>query len=183
MVKEIYVWTNNLVFRYLLKKKILRPNPPEQVRRLLSTQITADLSLHCSGEYNICLLVHADAKMLLLLSETSSNSFKNHGYIWSAISKYGIYFENSFLMDKCSCKRKQKGCFDIFKVCGIFCNFTSQFAKTILWSLFILPPLLGDRCVRYYWYFTAAFKVSKTLLYHLFQRSRIGITHLKPKLA
>lgn len=138
MVKEIYVWTNNLVFRYLLKKKILRPNPPEQVRRLLSTQITADLSLHFSGGYKICLLVHADAKILLLLSETSSNSFKNHGYIWSAISKYGIYFENSFLMDKCSCKRKQKGSFDIFKVCGIFCNFNSQFAKTILWSLFIL---------------------------------------------
>ena len=50
---------------------------------------------------------------------------------WSTVSKRGTHFDNSFLIDKCSCEIAYTLPYDIFKVSAISCNFNLRVSKTI----------------------------------------------------
>jgi len=99
------------------------------------------------------------------------------------VSKRGTHFEQSFLMDKCSCYMvihrllislwcQLSHVTSIYDRPKLFCGLFSCFLEQM--------PNLGSQSiigVR-----TAVFKISEPLLYYLFRRSRVRITFVKPLL-
>ena len=70
-----------------------------------------------------------------------------HCCSWSTVSKLSIYFEQSFLIDKCSSKMVNTLHSDIFNSSAISRNFNLRLAKTNLWSFWCFMgqlPNLGD---------------------------------------
>ena len=65
-----------------------------------------------------------------------------HSPDWSAVSKCGTHFEDSFLIDKYSFKMVHTLPFDIFNSSAISRNFNLQSAKTSLWSFLCFPGQL-----------------------------------------
>ena len=96
---------------------------------------------------------------------------------------YPAHFEQSFLILKCPCKMVNTLPSDIFKVSAISHNFNLLSAKTILWILFFWNNcrIWATRTFNIIGVCTAAFKISKPLLYHLSQWSS-RITLFKPLL-
>ena len=93
---------------------------------------------------------------------------------WSTVSKHGIHFEHSFLIDKCSCKIVNTLPSNIFNSSAITRNFN-------LWSW-------DNRQIWATWAFSiicvcmTAFKVSIPPLNCCFRWSRVWITLTKPLL-
>ena len=63
---------------------------------------------------------------------------------WSSVSKRGIYFEHSFLIDKCSWKMVNTLPSDIFNSSSISCNFNLRSAKTNLSSFLVFSGTTAD---------------------------------------
>ena len=99
---------------------------------------------------------------------------------WSNVSKRCTHLENSFLIDKCSCKIVNILPFDIFNSSAISRKFNLWLAKKKFVEFF------GDNCwIWVTWAFsiicvcTTTFKVSIPPLNHCFQWSRVRITLIK----
>ena len=153
MLYNIRYWTfflsqGNWWTKYLALPKIRRPKPCllmfaslvtlDGFHLLLSTQLTADVTLKWSGGSMFHPLSHIYAKTSFL----RWNSSKQHSEsstrccFWSTVSKRGTNFEHSFLIDKCSCKMVNTLPSDIFISSAISRNFNLRSAKTSLWSFF-----------------------------------------------
>ena len=128
-------------------------------------------------------------KNFFLLSWNSSKQHSEslmHFCFWSTVSKRSTHFEDSFLIDKCSCKMVNTLSFDMFNSSAISCNFNLQSTKTNLWSFF--GVFWDNYQIWASWVFsmicvcTTAFKDSTKPLNHCFQCSRVRITLIKPLL-
>ena len=103
--------------------------------RLQFTLLTTVLTPEYSDGSRFRLLSHTDAKNSVYFGETIPNSARNQRHV---VSKRGTYFDNSFFIDKCSCKIAYTLPHDIFKVSYIPRNFNLRFSKTILWTFLMV---------------------------------------------
>ena len=126
--------------KYLAHPKIRRPKPSlvalDGFHLLLSTQVTADLTLEWSGGSMFHLLSHIYAKSPFCCVETCKqcSELLMHCCFWSTVSKHNTHFEYKFFIDKYSCKMVNTLPSDIFNSPAISCNFNLWLAKTSLWS-------------------------------------------------
>ena len=106
---------------------------------LLSTLLTADLTLKWSGGFMFHPLSHIYAKILFYCVETVANNALNCRcvIVFDRLSKRGIHFEHRFLIDKYSCKMVNTLPSDIFNSSAISRNFNLRSAKTS-WCSFLL---------------------------------------------
>ena len=107
---------------------------------LLSTQLTADLTLEWSGGSMVYSLSHIYAKNTFLLRWNSckqSSESSMRFCFWSTVSKCDTHFEHSILIDKSACKMVNTLPSDIFNSSVIYRNFNLRSAKTSLWSFLV----------------------------------------------
>ena len=145
--------------KYFVHPKVWRPKPCllmfaslvalNGFHLLLSTQLTADLTLEWSGGSIFHPLSHIYAKTPFCCVETVANNTKllTRCCFWSTVSKHSTHFEHSFLIDKCSYKMMNTLPSDIFNSSAISCNFNLRSTKTSLcnfWFFLGQLPNLGD---------------------------------------
>ena len=129
---------------------------------------------------------HIPHKKILFIALKQRSESSTRCCFWLTVSKRGTHFEQRFLMLKYSFKMVNTLPSDIFKVSAISRNFNLRSVKTILWTFFMFSgttaklgrPKRSASSV----FFTAAFKISKPLLYHLSRWSRVWMTLVKPLL-
>ena len=152
MIYNIRYWwffisQSNQWIKYLAHPKIQRLKPCllmfaslvtlDSFHQLLSTQLTANLTLKWSGGSMFHPLSHIYTPFCC--NETIANKHSKSSMcccFWSTMSKHSTYFEHSFLIDKCLCKMVNTLPSDIFNSSAISCNFNLQLAKMSLWVLF-----------------------------------------------
>ena len=113
----------------------------DSFHRLLSTQLTADLTLEWSGGSMFHPLSHLCKNSFLL----RRNSFKKCSELstrfWLTVSKCGTHFQHSFLIDKCSCKMVNALPSDIFNSSAIAHNFNLYVVLGWMFSLSVEPGI------------------------------------------
>ena len=129
--------------KYLAHPKIWRPKPCllmfaslvtlDDFHPLLSTQLTANLTLKWNSGSMFYPLSHIYAKTPFCCVETVANNALNCWHIvFDTVSKHGNHFEHSFLVNKSSCKLVTTLSFDIFNSSAISCNFNLRLVKMSL---------------------------------------------------
>ena len=113
---------------------------------LLSTQLTANLTLEWSGGSIFHPLSHFCKNSLLLhwISCKQSPESSMRSCFLSTVSKRGTHFENSFLIDKCLCKIVNIQLSDIYNSSAPSRNFNLRLAKTILWSFLVFSETTAE---------------------------------------
>ena len=125
--------------KYLVQPQIQRPKPCllmfvslvalDGFHLLLSTQLTASLTLECSGGSMFHPLSHIYEKTPFCCIETIAKNPLNLSMcccFWSTVNKHITHFDHSFLIDKCSCKMVNTLPSDISNSSAITHNFNLQ---------------------------------------------------------
>ena len=153
MIYNICYWwfflsQGNRWTKYLAYPKIWRPKPSllmfaslvtlDGFHLLLSTQLTADLTPEWSGgSMFVSFMVTYLCKNSFLVRWNSCKQRSESSTrccFWLTVSKSGTHIENSFLIDKCLCKRVNTLPSDSFNTSVISRNFNLRSAQISLWS-------------------------------------------------